>query len=341
MKYRRLGRSGLEVSVLCLGAMTFGEPDEKSMMHGIASPAKVAHDILDRAVAAGVNFVDNANIYGNDGLAETVLGDWFAASGRRDDIVLATKFRFRTKKAANGAGAARIHIMRAVEDSLRRLRTDRIDLYQIHMQDIDVPEQETLRALDDLVRQGKVLYIGASNYAAYRLCDSLWRSDARGLERFVSMQMQYNLVHREIEREHVPLAREHGLGIIPWSPLASGFLTGKYRQGAGPPAGARLERWADHYKRVDNARNWSIVEALVAVAAELDASPAQVALAWLLHKPQVSSVIFGARTVEQLNDNLPAALLALSADQVSRLDDASQFELGYPYDFIGKVQGRW
>ena len=203
MQYRNLGRAGVKVSTLCLGGMTFGEPDATSMMHGAASPAEVAHAVLDRALAAGVNFVDVADVYGNDGLAERVLGDWFARSGRRDEVVLATKFRFRMQDGPNGAGASRLRIVRACEASLRRLGTDRIDLYQIHAQDLDTPEDETLRALDDLVRAGKVLYVGCSNYTAYRLVESLYTSEQQRLERFVSLQAQYSLAVRDLEREHV------------------------------------------------------------------------------------------------------------------------------------------
>ena len=338
MELRPLGSSGLRVSPLCLGAMTFGEADEKSFMHQVGSDEATAHAILERALAAGINFVDTADVYGQDGLSERVLGRWFAATGRRDAVVLATKFRFNMPY---GKGASRRHILRACEESLRRLQTDYIDLYQIHMQDLDTPEEETLRALDDLVRSGKVRYIGASNYAAYRLVDSLWTSRSGGLERFVALQMQYSLLERGLEREHVPLCRQWGVGIIPWSPLASGFLTGKYRRDQPPPDGARLAHWADRMKRMDTPQNWRVLEALDAVGAETGASVAQVALAWLLHKPAVTSVIFGARTLDQLEDNLPAASLALSAAQVAALDAASEEPLRYPYDFMHRIQGRW
>jgi aryl-alcohol dehydrogenase-like predicted oxidoreductase len=341
MEYRNLGSSGVKVSPLCLGAMTFGEADDKSFMHNVSADEATAHAILDRAVAAGINFVDTADVYGQDGLSERVIGRWFGASGRRDQIVLATKFRFTMGDGANKSGASRYRIVRCVEDSLRRLGTDRIDLYQIHMQDITTPEEETLRALDDLVRAGKVLYVGCSNYAAYRLADSLWTSKSLGKERFVTLQAQYSLVTRELEREHVPLCKQWGLGILPWSPLASGFLTGKYRKDAAPPAGSRLETWKDRWSRFDTPRNWAIIDALDGVAAETGASVAQVALAWLLHKPQVTSVIFGARTVAQVDDNVAAATLKLTPAAVKRLDDASAFELGYPYDFMGRIQASW
>src|SRR5688500_11878917 len=188
MKYRNLGSSGVKVSSLCLGAMTFGEADEKSFMHKVGSDEATSHAVLDRAVAAGINFVDTADIYGQDGLSERVLGNWLTSRGMRDQIVLATKFRFTIGDGPNRSGASRYRIVKCCEDSLRRLKTDRIDLYQIHMQDITVPEQETLRALDDLVRAGKILYIGCSNYAAYRLMDSLWRADTAHLSRYVTLQ---------------------------------------------------------------------------------------------------------------------------------------------------------
>jgi aryl-alcohol dehydrogenase-like predicted oxidoreductase len=341
MQYRNLGRSGLKVSPLCLGTMTFGEADESSFMHGVGCDEATSFAIMDRALDARINFFDTADVYGQEGLSERVIGRWFGHSGRRDDVVLATKFRFRMGEGPTGTGASRRRIVRCVEDSLRRLQTDRIDLYQIHMQDLDVPEEEILRALDDLVRAGKVLYIGASNYAAYHLTDSLWTSETRRLERFVSLQMQYSLVVRDLEREHVPLCRRHGVGIIPWSPLAGGFLTGKYRQDQAPPAGTRLDKWTDRRNGFDTTRNWAILDAIDAVAAEVGATPAQVSLAWLLHKPAVSSVIFGARTLAQLEDNLVAGTLALPDAAMQRLDEASAWELGYPYGFLHNVQKRW
>ena len=236
MQYRNLGRSGVKVSTLCLGTMTFGEADENSFMHQVGCTEETAFAIMNRALDGGVNFFDTADVYGQDGLTERVIGRWFAKDRRRDEVVLATKFRFRMGEGPNGTGASRRRIREAVEASLRRLQTDRIDLYQIHGQDLDTPEEETLRALDDLVREGKVLYLGASNYTAYRLIESLWISDTHKLERFCALQMQYSLVVRDIEREFVPASVRHGLGIIPWSPLGGGFLTGKYRRDQPPPA---------------------------------------------------------------------------------------------------------
>jgi aryl-alcohol dehydrogenase-like predicted oxidoreductase len=343
MEHRRLGGSGLKVSELCLGAMTFGEADEKSFMHGVGADEGASFAILDAAIAAGIDFIDTANVYGQDGLSERVVGRWMAERKSRDRVVLATKFRFRMWEGANGTGASRYHLVRACEDSLRRLGTDRIDLYQIHMQDSDVPEDEILRALDDLVRAGKVLYLGCSNYAAYRLMESLWSSDVRKTERFVALQAQYSLLVRDLEREHVPLCERHGIGILPWSPLAGGFLSGKYERGQQAKEGSRFAspRFQRNLAQFGNERGWRTVDAVKAIAKELGTTPTAVSLAWLLGKSAVSSVIFGARTVEQLNENLGASGLKLPESARKTLDDASAFEPGYPYGFIQQVQGRW
>lgn len=341
MKYQNLGQSGLEVSRLCLGTMTFGEADDKSFMHQVGCDEATSFAIMNRALDAGINFFDTADVYGQDGLTEKVIGRWFEKERRRDQVVLATKFRFRMKDGPNGTGASRYRIMKTVEDSLRRLQTDRIDLYQIHMQDLATPEEETLRALDDLVHQGKVLYLGCSNYAAYRMVESLFISERERLHRFIALQAQYSLVVRDLEREHVPACQKFGLSLLPWSPLAGGFLSGKYQKGQTPPAGARLDKWKDRFQRFDQPRNWKILDALVAVSKQLEATPSQVALAWLLHKPTVASVIFGARSVSQLEDNLRAVELVLSTEQLAALDEASAYELGYPYDFMARIQKSW
>lgn len=341
MEHRSLGESGLKVPVLCLGAMTFGEADEKSFMHKLGCDEKTSFAIMSRALEAGVTFIDTADVYGQDGLSERVVGAWMEEAKTRDKVILATKFRFRMADGPNGTGASRHRIVRTVEDSLRRLRTDRIDLYQIHMQDIETPEEETLRALDDLVRAGKVLYLGASNYAAYRLADSQWIARTQHLERFVSLQMQYSLLSRELEREHVPLCRRFGLGILPWSPLAGGFLSGKYEKGQPPPPGVRFEKWKERFAAWDDDRGWGTLAAVKAIAAERSTTPTAVALAWLLAKPEVSSVIFGARSLAQLEDNLAAAELRLRPEEVARLDQASAFPLGYPYEFMNNIQKRW
>ncbi|HET9958511.1 MAG TPA: aldo/keto reductase [Polyangiaceae bacterium] len=341
MKYKKLGAAGVKVSELCLGAMTFGEADENSFMHGVSSDEKTAFDVMNRALELGVNFIDTADVYGQDGLSERVIGAWFERDKRRDEVVLATKFRFNMGTGPNRSGASRYRIQRCAEASLRRLKTDRIDLYQIHMQDLDTPEEETLRALDDLVSQGKVLYIGCSNYAAYRLQNALWLSRSQQRAAYVTLQAEYSLITRDIEREHIPLCRENGLGVLAWSPLAGGFLSGKYQRNQPPPSGARLEKWKDRYSRFDNERNWRILEATREIGNEHGVSSATVALAWLLKKPQLCSAIFGARTVSQLEDNVRSTDLELGDGQMKRLDEASAFELGYPYAFMGNVQGRW
>ncbi len=208
MKYRNLGASGLKVSELCLGAMTFGEADEQSFMHKVGMDDATARSVMNRALELGINFIDTADVYGQDGLSERVIGDWFTRDGRRNEVVLATKFRLTMGTGPNRTGASRFRIRQCVEASLKRLKTDRIDLYQIHMQDIETPEEETLRALDDLITQGKVLYIGCSNYTAYRLMDSLWQSRSSNLNKYVTLQAEYSLVARDLERELVPLCRE-------------------------------------------------------------------------------------------------------------------------------------
>ncbi|HEY6081272.1 MAG TPA: aldo/keto reductase [Polyangiaceae bacterium] len=341
MKYKRLGGAGVKVSQLCLGGMTFGEADEKSFMHEIGSDERTVFDVLNRALELGVNFIDTADVYGQDGLSERVLGNWLAQGQKRDRIVLATKFRFTMGDGPNRTGASRYRIVRCVEESLRRLQTDRIDLYQIHMQDVDTPEDETLRALDDLVSSGKVLYVGCSNYTAYRLVDSLWKSRTAARASFVTLQAEYSLVARELEREHVPLCREQGLGILPWSPLAGGFLSGKYDRSQPAPPGTRLDKLKERFARFDNERCWRTLDEVKSVASELGSPPAAVALAWLLAQPQVTSAIFGARNLEQLEDNVKAAELELSPEHLARLDAASAPELGQLYNFMRSVQGRW
>ncbi len=341
MEYRGLGNTGLKVPVLCLGAMTFGVADEKSFMHEVGCDEKTSFSIMSHALEKGVNFIDTADVYGQDGLSERIVGKWMKEHKTRDRSVLATKFRFRMGEGPNTSGASRYRIVRTVEESLKRLQTDRIDLYQIHMQDIETPEEETLRALDDLVRAGKVLYLGASNYAAYRLADSQWISKSEHLHRFVSLQMQYSLVVRDLEREHIPACKRFGMGLLPWSPLAAGFLSGKYERNQPPPAGVRLEKWKDRFAAFDDDRGWRTIDTVKAIAKERGATPSAVSLAWLISKPVVSSVIFGARSIEQLDDNLKAADVKLSPEDVKRLDDASAVKLGYPYDFMGNIQKAW
>jgi aryl-alcohol dehydrogenase-like predicted oxidoreductase len=333
MEHRKLGSCGLKVSSLCLGAMTFGEAE--GFMKGATSPDDEARRVLDASLDAGVDFIDTANVY-NDGRSEELLGQWL--EGRRDRIILATKCRFaigrRDKAAPMDRGLSRRHVIAACEASLRRLRTDYIDLYQTHLQDSAVPIEETLRALDDLVRAGKVRYVGCSNYTAHRLVESLWAADRRGTSRYESVQLQWSLLVRDAERELVPACRVFGLGIMVWSPLAAGFLSGKYRRGEPAPAGSRLAAWKDTARRLDTDRSWSVLDAVRGVAQEREVSPGTIAIAWLLRRPEVSAVIYGARTIEQLGDNLRAADLTLTDAEVARLDDASTIDLGYPYTFI-------
>lgn len=335
MERTTLGRSGLKVTRLSLGAMTFGEAS--GFMKGVTSPDDEARRVLDRALDAGIDTIDTANVYA-EGRSEELLGRWL--EGRRERVVLATKCRFPTSGDAAQAGPhehglSRKAILRACEDSLRRLRTDHVDLYQVHMQDGAVPIEETLSALDDLVRQGKVRYAGCSNYTGYRLVESLWAADRRGLEPFVSLQLQWSLVSRDCERELVPAVRAFGLGTLVWSPLGRGFLTGKYRRGEPPPADARLAAWKDTWKLVDQPQHWAVLDVVRELAAAHDTTPAAVSLAWLLSRPEVSSLVVGARSVAQLEENLAAAEVRLAPEELRRLDAVSQPAWGYPYAFIG------
>jgi aryl-alcohol dehydrogenase-like predicted oxidoreductase len=336
MEHRRLGQSGLKVSVLSLGAMTFGEGGG-GFMKGVTSDDAEGRRVFDAALDAGIDTVDTANVY-SEGRSEELLGQWL--QGKRQRVVLATKCRFPTQGTfdscgPNAAGLSRLSILRNCEDSLRRLQTDHLDLYQVHMQDRAVPIEETLSALDDLVRQGKVRYTGCSNFTGYRLTEALWKSEARGLERFASLQLQWSLLVRDAERELVPAARHFGLGLMIWSPLARGFLSGKYQRHQPPPAGARLAEWKDTWKGIDTPRSWAVLEAVQAVATARGATPSAVALAWLLARPEASTILVGARTLEQLNQNLAALQVKLTPAEAATLDAASTPAWGYPYDFIG------
>ncbi len=339
MRTRRLGNTGLEVSTICLGAMTFGDPG-KGFMAGVASDERTSFEVLDRAVERGVNFIDTANVYGL-GLSEEILGRWLKARGNRSKLVIATKFRMSMGDGPNDRGGSRVHILKQIDDSLRRLQTDHVDLYQMHAQDRATPIEETLSALDSLVKAGKVRYIGASNFTAARLVESLWVAEKEGYERFVSLQPQYNLVCRQIEMELLPACRRHGLGVLCWSPLSRGFLSGKYEKDAAPPAGSRLAAWQDTWRLVDRERNWATLDAVKSMAKDLSTTPAKVSLAWALAQPGITSVIVGARTVAQLDENLAAEELRLPEALLARLDEASRMEWGYPFDFITRVDGDW
>jgi len=317
MEYRQLGRSGLKVSEICLGTMTFG--------HGTSEADSKA--MVDRALDAGVNFFDTANSYA-DAQSEVFLGR--ALRGRRDRAVVATKFYNPMGSGPNDSGMSRYHIMNALEASLRRLAMDHVDVYYIHHVDQQTPIEEMLRALDDLVHQGKVRYVACSNYEAWRLMEALWISDAHELARFVCYQPQYNLVVRDIEVDLIPACRYKGLGIVAWSPLAGGFLSGKYRPGERSLTGTRSEEgWA--YPAGFFAPNADeILQTLLDVSEQLGRAPAQTAIRWLLEQEMVSSAIVGARTMEHLEMNLGASGWRLPADAGARLSEVSAPRLKYP-----------
>jgi aryl-alcohol dehydrogenase-like predicted oxidoreductase len=320
MQTRPLGRTGLNVSALCLGTMQFGWTADE--------PASFA--VLDAFVGAGGTLIDTADIYSNwapgnpGGVSEEIIGRWMRARGNRHTLVVATKARGRMWPGPTGEGLSRAHLIRACDESLRRLQTDYIDLYQAHAFDAGTPIEETLSALDDLVRAGKVRAIGCSNYPAWRLALALGVSERRILARYATLQPHYNLAHRaEYERELHDLCLDQGLGVIPYSPLAGGFLTGKYRRELDAPASARAE---GVQRRYFNERGWQIIDALVAVAEQLGAAPASVALAWLLARPGMTAPIVGANTPEQLDPSLRALELAIPDELLARLDQASAWE---------------
>jgi aryl-alcohol dehydrogenase-like predicted oxidoreductase len=326
MEYRQLGRSGLRVSALSLGTMSFGDAGPGAPV-GMTDATGAARQI-DLCLEAGVNLIDTANAYAA-GVSEEILGT--VLRGRRNRILLATKARFPTGDGPNDAGLSRHHLIEACEASLRRLQTDHIDLYQVHQWDGQTPLEETLDALDTLVRQGKVRYVGCSNYSGWQVTKALGISDRRGLQRFVSQQIHYTLQAREAEYELVPVSLDQGLGILVWSPLAGGLLSGKYRRDQQAPEGSRhLSDW-DEPPVYDEDRLYDIVDVLVEVGEGHGVSAAQVALAWLLGRPSVSSVVIGARTDEQLADNLAAADRELGEDERARLDEVSAPPLLYPY----------
>ncbi len=315
MEFRKLGRTGLKVSELCMGTMQFGWTADEPL----------SHQILSAAFEQGLNFLDTADVYsrwveGNPGgVSEQILGRWMKQAGiPRDQIVLATKVRGRMGDGPNNQGLSRLHIIQAVEDSLRRLGTDYIDLYQTHSHDPETPIEETLRALDDLVHAGKVRYVGCSNYPAWLLMESLWVSDVRNLVRYDSLQPHYSIAHRdEFERELAPVCRRYGIGVIPYSPLAGGFLTGKYRPDDPIPAS---DRAGGVQRRYFNERGWKVLAAVEKVGKEHGKSISQTALAWLLSQDHISSPIIGPRTMEQLSDNLGAAGFRLSPEEMEFLD---------------------
>jgi aryl-alcohol dehydrogenase-like predicted oxidoreductase len=328
MDYRQLGRSGLRVSTLTLGTMTFGGRGNFAAV-GATDVAGAARQI-DMCLDAGVNLIDTADVY-SGGLSEEIVGEVLDSNGRRDRALIATKARMPMGDGPNDAGLSRQHLIAGCEASLRRLRADHIDLYQVHEWDGQTPLEETLATLDDLVRWGKVRYVGCSNYTGWQLMKALGLSERLRLERFVSQQIHYSLQAREAEYELIPAGLDAGVGVMVWSPLAGGLLSGKYRRGEQGPEGARqLTDWDEPPVRDPDAL-YDVVDALVEIAEDRGVSAAQVALAWLLGRPGLSTVVIGARTDEQLADNLAAADLELSGDERARLDEVSAPPLLYPH----------
>ena len=327
MEYRHLGSCGLKVSALSFGTATFGGGNDFFKAWG-TSDIKSAVRQIDIALGAGINLFDTADAYSR-GLSEEILGK--ALGARRGEVLLATKATYRMGEGPNEVGSSRHHLMRSCEASLKRLGTDYIDLYQLHGFDMSTPVDETLRTLDDLVRSGKVRYIACSNFSGWQLMKSLAISRAEHLERYIAHQAYYSLIGREFEWELMPLARDQGLGTIVWSPLGWGRLSGKVRRGQPLAAGSRLQALAGAGPNTDDETLFAIVDVLDELSEETAHSVPQVAINWLLQRPTVSSVIVGARTDEQLIENLGAVGWALTASQVARLDAASQPKLPYPY----------
>jgi aryl-alcohol dehydrogenase-like predicted oxidoreductase len=334
MNYRYLGKTGLKVSDLCLGTMTFGRETSED----------VGHRMLDRFVEYGGNFVDTANTYphgGSPGGAEEIIGRWLKGK-RREDFIIGTKVRFPIGEGPNDVGLSRKHILGAVQSSLRRLATDHIDLYQVHCWDRSTPLEETLSTLNSLVETGKVRYIGASNYCGWQLQKAIDLSRERGWEPFSCMQLQYNLLCRFVEWEILPACRSEGIGSTSWSPLQGGWLSGKFRRGMSkPPEDTRIRSgegsvWS--WSAYNHEQTWAILDALFAVAGEVAKTPAQVAINWLMNRPGVTAPIIGARTLEQLEENLNASGWALSDKNMERLSQVSEVPLPDPYGFIGKMQ---
>jgi aryl-alcohol dehydrogenase-like predicted oxidoreductase len=328
-EYVTLGRSGLRVSPFCLGAMTFGEE------WGFGADERVSTQILDRYLGHGGNFIDTANLY-TVGHSERILGDYFSrTAGKRHRVVIATKFSGNMHSGdPNGGGASRKSILAACDASLERLRTDYIDLYWQHWDDPFTPVDETIQALDDLVRAGKVRYVGVSDTPAWRVTEAQMTARFRGWTAFVALQIEYSLLERTVEGDLIPMAQAMGLGVTPWSPLRSGVLSGKYSRANMKSAASGR---ADSIARNDNEIAYAVLEVLKAVAQGRGVSPAQVALAWLRSKPGVSSIIIGARTVEQLEDNLAAREVRLEEEDIRRLDEISAPKLNFPAEFLPRA----
>ena len=311
MEYRRLGNSGLKISEISLGGNVFGKwADEQTSI-----------DVINQAFDMGINYIDTADMYGQ-GRSEELVGK--AVKSKRHQVIIATKFGFPMGDGLNNSGASRYYIMKAIDASLRRLQTDYIDLYQVHLPDPTTPIEETLRAFDDLVRDGKVRYIGCSNFAAWQLCEALWLSKVHNLQSFVTVQPRYNLLERQIEAELVPCCQAYNIGVIPWGPLVGGFLTGKYRKGQEAPAGMRLSEPYPLYDNIFTEANWNKLAKLETFATEHGHTVGELAIAWLLAKPWVSTVIAGARKIEQISANVTAAAWKLTGEEVIEVNAISE-----------------
>jgi aryl-alcohol dehydrogenase-like predicted oxidoreductase len=327
MQYKLLGNTGVLVSKICLGTMTFGQSDGVWKVIGNLGQS-FADELVKASIQAGVNFIDTADVY-SDGDSEKVLGQALKnLSIARKDVVIATKVYGRSGPGKNDVGASRGHIMDAVNGSLSRLQTDYIDLYQIHGTDLYTPEEETLRALDDLVSSGKVRYIGCSNWQAWRIMKALGISDRRNWVKFATLQAYYSIAGRDLEREIIPLLEDQKTGLLVWSPLAGGLLSGKFTRENQQPEGSR--RSSFDFPIVDKERVWKILAVLVPMARDQGVSPATLALAWVLSKPFVTSVIIGAKRVDQLKENLAAVEIKLTSEQLKQLDEVSNLPPEYP-----------
>jgi len=331
VEHRFLGRTGLKVSELCLGAMTFGrEADEAS-----------SFEMMDIFAEAGGNFIDTADVYSR-GISEEVVGKWLATK-KREDFVIATKVRFRMGDGVNEAGLSRKHIMDGVNQSLRRLKVDYIDLYQVHCWDPFTPLEESLSTLNQLVASGKVRYLGISNFKGYQIQKALCLSDSKGWERFVCLQPLYNLLDRSLEWEIIELCQAEGLGIIPWSPLRGGWLSGKYHRGMeNPPEETRVGQaqkmgWSESWDAYNTERTWQVIDVLLDVAKELGKTPSQVALNWVKDQPGVTAPIIGVRTREQLETNVCSTGWTMSDEHRARLSTIGDMPGPYPYDFIKRA----
>jgi aryl-alcohol dehydrogenase-like predicted oxidoreductase len=334
MNYRYMGKTGLKVSELCLGAMTFGREGEAS--------EETSHKMLDQFVAAGGNFIDTADVY-TRGVSEEITGRWLKKQ-KRDDFIIATKVRFPMGEKPNDLGLSRKHIMAGIEASLKRLQTDYLDLYQVHCWDRGTPLEETLSTLDTLVKRGMVRYIGASNYTSWQLQKAIDLSNHMGLEPFTCLQPQYNLLCRSTEWDLIPVCENEGVGVIPWSPLRGGWLSGKFKRGmTAPPEDSRIKiaeekGWSESWSNYNNEHTWTVLDTLHAVAGETGKHPAQVAIRWLLQKPGVTSPIIGAKNEAQLESNLGSVGWTLTDAQMETLDKASEMKAPYPHDFIAPAQ---